>query len=247
MNKPVSVGLSQRLQLDWLERTAQLQLSSAPQSEIRDELDLLLGKHLSVGTTSKAQTNRRKAINNLMRIWVSVPSDLEPLRDEGLRHLQTLPSDQHLPIHWGMAMVAYPFFQLMAETVGRLINLQGSVAASQVYRRIYEQRGERSTVSRAARRVLRTFIDWQVLKDTPEKGVYHPTLRQPIENDSLALWLIEAALRASDASSSPLKIITQTPALFPFNVEPMVAGKLSPNSRLEISRQGLDGKVVILK
>lgn len=73
MKKPVSVGLSQRLQLDWLERTAQLQLSSASQSEIRDELDMLLGKYISVGTTSKTQTNRRKAINNLMRIWVSVP------------------------------------------------------------------------------------------------------------------------------------------------------------------------------
>ena len=144
-------------------------------------------------------------------------------------------------------MVAYPFFQLIAETVGRLINLQGSVAASQVYRRIYEQLGERSTVSRAARRVVRTFIDWNALKDTPEKGVYHPTLLQPIENDSLALWLIETALRASNASSSPLKIIAQTPALFPFNIRPIVAGKLSPNSRLEISRQGLDDKVVILK
>lgn len=247
MNKPVSVGLSQRLQLDWLERTAQLQLSHAPQSEIRDELDLLLRKHLSVGTTSKAQTNRRKAINNLMRIWVSVPSDLEPLRDEGLRHLQSLPPDQHLPIHWGMTMVAYPFFQLMAETVGRLINLQGSVAASQVYRRIYEQLGERSTVSRAARRVLRAFIDWQVLQDTPEKGVYCPVSSHPIEDSQVSLWLIEASLRASDASSSPLNIIVQAPTLFPFNVQPTVVGKLSSDSRIEISRQGLDSNIVVLK
>lgn len=247
MNKPVLVGLSQRLQLDWLERTAQLQLSSAPQSEIRGELDLLLGKHLSVGTTSKAQTNRRKAINNLMRIWVSVPSDLEPLRDEGLRHLQTLTCDQHLPIHWGMTMVAYPFFQLMAETVGRLINVQGSVAASQVYRRIYEQLGERSTVSRAARRVLRTFIDWRVIKDTPEKGVYCPVSPYPIADSHVSLWLIETSLRASGASSCPLNSIVQTPALFPFNVKLAILGKLSSNSRLEVSRQGLDSNIVTLK
>lgn len=135
----------------------------------------------------------------------------------------------------------------MAETVGRLISLQGSVAASQVYRRIYEQMGERSTVSRAARRILRTFIDWQVLKDTLEKGVYQPSSPYPIADSQVSLWLIEASLRASDASSSPLNIIVQTPALFPFKVEPTLVGKLYPNSRLEISRQGLDSNVVVLK
>jgi hypothetical protein len=75
--------LSQRLQLDWLERTASLQHSGASPAEIRNELDLLLKDKLSVGTTSKKQTNRRKAINNLMKIWVSVPPNLEPLKDFG--------------------------------------------------------------------------------------------------------------------------------------------------------------------
>ncbi|TVP71523.1 MAG: hypothetical protein EA342_00240, partial [Leptolyngbya sp. LCM1.Bin17] len=91
------------------------------------------------------------------------------------------------------------------------------------------------------------FIDWQVLKDTPEKGVYHPVSSHPIVDSQVSLWLIEASLRASDASSSPLNIIVQTPALFPFNVKSTIVGKLSPNSRLEISRQGLDSNVVVLK
>jgi hypothetical protein len=247
MKNLVSVGLSQRLQLDWLERTASLQHSGASPAEIRNELDLLLKDKLSVGTTSTKQTNRRKAINNLMKIWVSVPLSLEPLRDEGLEHLQALPVDKHLPLHWGMTMAVYPFFQVIAETVGRLLNLQDTIAAAQVYRRVQEQLGERSTVSRASRRILRSFIDWQVLEDTKEKGVYQATQPQPIEDGKLALWLIEAALIAADASSSPLKIIAQSPALFPFNVEPTTVGSIVTESRLEISRQGLDDKVVVLK
>jgi len=44
--------------------------------------------------------------------------------------------------------------------------------AAQAQRRIKEQLGEREAVSRAARRVLRCFVDWGVLQDTSEKGVY---------------------------------------------------------------------------
>lgn len=247
MKNSVSVGLSQRLQLDWLERTATLQLNGTSPAEIRDELNLLLKDKLSVGTTSTKQTNRRKTINNLMKIWVSVPPSLEPLRDEGLEHLQALPVNKHLPLHWGMTMAVYPFFQVIAETIGRLLNLQETIAAAQIYRRVQEQLGERSTVSRASRRILRSFIDWQVLEDTKEKGIYRATKPQSIVDEKLALWLIEAALIAADASSSPLKIIAQSPALFPFNVEPVTVSNVATESRLEISRMGLDDKVVILK
>ena len=69
-----------------------------------------------------------------------------------------------------MALAAYPFWGAVAAQTGRLLRLQGTVAAAQVQRRIKEGYGERDTVSRAARRVLRSFIDWRVLTDTATKG-----------------------------------------------------------------------------
>lgn len=246
MTVKVTVGLSQRLQLDWLERTAMLAASGADTSEIRQELDLFLGDKLSVGTTSTGQTNRSKAISNLMKIWVSVPKSLVSFRNEGLLHLQRLPTKAHLPLHWGMTMAVYPFFYTVTEHTGRLLKLQGTVAAAQVYRRMQEKLGERSTVARATRRVLRSIHDWDVLEDTSEKGIYRAKPVSIIEDTKLGLWLIEAVLLASKAHSSPLRVASQTPALFPFSIQPACFERIN-QPRLEITQQGLDEKVVILR
>lgn len=243
MSQRVQVGFSQRIQLDWLEFTAGLLLAGSTRGEIFAALDDFLQDKLSVGSNTK-YTNRRKAISILLRIWVSVPESLEPLRNEGLEHLRRLPTHEHLPVHWGMTMAVYPFFGVVAETVGRLLRLQGSIAAASAQRRIREQLGERETVSRATRRVLRCFVDWGVLQDTREKGVYQTAALRLVEDKKLAAWLIEAALVASNSDSGSLKAFAQTPALFPFAIGQINLADLEANERLEVFRQGLDENMV---
>ena len=46
-------------------------------------------------------------------------------------------------VHWCMCMAVYPFFSKVAEATGRLLRLQGTVAAAQVQLRVREQLGER--------------------------------------------------------------------------------------------------------
>ena len=135
MSRRVQVGFSQRIQLEWLEQTTGLLLAGSTRSEIQTALDDLLKDKLSVGNNAKS-TNRQKALSILLRIWVSVPKNLEPLRNEGLEHLRRLPVEEHLSVHWGMTMAVYPFFGQVAETIGRLLRLQGSFAAAQAQRRI---------------------------------------------------------------------------------------------------------------
>ena len=200
---------------------------------------------LSIGSKAKS-TNRAKAISILLKIWVSVPENLEPLRNEGLEHLRKLPINEHLPVHWGMTMAVYPFFGVVAETVGRLLRLQGSCTAAQAQRRIKEHLGERETVSRAARRVLRCFVDWGVLEDTGEKGVYQAAPVQLVKDKQLAAWLIEAAMVASGSNSGALKAIAQSPALFPFAFSVSITD-LAGNDRLELFRQGLDEDMIMLQ
>lgn len=247
MMRSNAVGLSLRLQLDWLEHTAMLQLNGASEDEIRDELHRLFQDTVLVGVSSSKHSSHRKVICNLMKIWVTVPSHLETFRDEGLQYLQKLPLEQHLPIHWGMTTAVYPFFQLLTETVGRLLNLQDTITSAQVCRRVQEQIGDRSTVARATQRGLRTLINWKVLQDTKEKGVYKATSACTVNDGSVTLWLIEAALIASEVSSIPLRFITKTPSLFPFQLDPLALERYIPQSRLEVSRQGLDDKVVALR
>ncbi len=246
MSRRVQVGFSQRIQLDWLEYTSRLLLSGSKQGEIKTALDDFLQDKLSVGSKTKS-TNRRNAISILLKIWVSVPEKLEPLRNEGLEHLRRLPLNEHLPVHWGMTMAVYPFFGVVAETVGRLLRLQGSIAAASAQKRIREKLGERETVSRATRRVLRCFVDWGVLQDTKVKGVYQAAPVRLVEDKKLAAWLIEAALVASDSDTAALKVLAQTPALFPFAVSQLNLTALAASERLELFRQGLDENMVILR
>lgn len=134
----------------------------------------------------------------------------------------------------------------VAEAVGRLLRLQGSCVAVQVQRRVREQLGERETVARAARRVLRCFIDWGMLQETKAKGVYQAASVRSVTDKKLAAWLVESMLRASDSAAILLKAIAQSPALFPFVVGALSTHDLEGHNRLEWFRQGLDEEMVML-
>lgn len=213
MNRDIQIGFSQRIQLEWLEQTAQLFLSGNTKKQIETTLQDILKDRLSIGGNAKRGT-REKAITILMKTWVTVPKYLEYFRNDALELLKRLPKNSRLPIHWGMSMSVYPFFGVVAETVGRLFRLQSTAMASQIQRRIREELGERETVARAARRILRSFVDWGVLQDTDKKGIYRAAPRQLAKDKRLISWLIEAALVSNGSNSLPLNGILERPVFF---------------------------------
>lgn len=245
MNREAGIGFSQRVQIEWLDLTAHLYLAGHPKKTIEDTLQAYLSERLSVGSNARSG-NRALTIGILVRTWVVPPKRVELLRDEGLQLLQLLPSSESLILHWGMAMAVYPFFQVVAETVGRLHRLQGTIAASQIQRRMQEQYGERSTVERATRRILRSFFDWGVLQDTSEKGIYRITPSRIVNDVDLVGWLVEASLLAKKSGSGTFQSLTHHPALFPFETQLTNIRMLEKRSRLEVFRQGVDEEVIML-
>lgn len=168
-------------------------------------------------------------------------------RNDGLKILRTLPNRGHLPVHWGMSMAVYPFFGAVAETVGRLLKLQETISAAQVQRRVREQLGQRETVARAARRTLRCLIDWEVLKDTEQKGVYRAAPKLELPATQLKSWLIEGLLISKESSALPLKGIMDMPALFPFRSNGITPREIESNRRLRLFRHGLHEDMVMLR
>lgn len=246
MNGNKEVGFSQRIQLEWLERTAELALAGKSREEILNELQELLRNRLSVGGKS-LRGNREKAITILLKTWVTVPKKLEPFRNDGFEHLKRLPLNDHLPMHWGMIMVIYPFFATVAETVGRLLRLQSSCTTTQVLRRVLEHYGERETVDRAARRILRCLVDWGVLQDINGKGVYQPSSIRRLQDERLVVWLIEAVLLSTNSDSMLFSNLVRSPSLFPFAFESMNILSLENNNRLQTFPQAIDENVVMLR
>jgi len=276
------IGFSQRVRLEWLERTANLVLAGNDEASIYNALQELLEDKLSVGRSvdeSSVQRlaskedearvthdarrmtprriyrgNREKVITILMKIWVRPPRDLHPLQREGLKLLSHLPREDHIAVHWGMAMAVYPFWGAVAAHLGRLLRLQGTVHHAQVRRRVMEQYGQRPTVKDAVRRVLRSMVDWGVLKDAKTHdagradGTYVPGLSLTVAQVELIAWLAEAFLHAHPNGSVALRTVLDATSLFPFRLKPISAAHLvAVSGRLDVLRHGLDQDLIMLR
>lgn len=241
------IGFSQRVRLEWFKQTANLVLAGNSRAAVTDVLRELLKDRVSVSSQAE-RGNREKIITILLKTLVAVPRELEPLRDEGFGLLRRIPERDHLAVYWGMVSAVYPFWSSVAVQVGRLLRLQGAVAAVHVQRRVRELYGERETVSRAARRVLRSYLDWGVLRDSGTKGVYQPEAPLTIADPHLTAWLVEAAFRSSGDTVAPLKDVLNSASLFPFQVKPVTAANIvAASGRLDVCRHGLDDDLLILR
>jgi hypothetical protein len=241
------IGFSQRVRLEWLERTANLVLAGNDKADVNDALQEILKDKVSIGGQAE-RGNREKIITILLKIWLTTPAELDSLRASGLELLARVPRRDRIVIHWGMVMAVYPFWADVATQVGRLLRLQGSAAAAHVQRRLREQYGERETVSPAARRILRSFLDWGVLQESGEKGTYSAGLSLAVDDSRLIAWLIEASLHSRANGSAPLKDLIDSPNLFPFQLARMSAEHLASLSpRLDTLRHGLDDDLVMLR
>ncbi len=244
--RKAQIGLSQRIRLEWFEQTTNLILAGNDKVTINDSLQSLLQDKVSIGGNS-VRGNREKIITILLKTWYTAPRELEKLRGEGLEIIQGLPHKDRIAVHWGMTLATYPFWGAIAAHTGRLLRLQGIAATAHVQRRVKESYGERETASRAARRVLRSFIDWGVLKETNERGVYSQGNQYQVEDPRLITWMVEASLHARVNGSAAIKDLLDSPSIFPFHLAHISGEHLASLSpRLNILRHGLDNDLVML-
>lgn len=244
-NRFTQIGIDRLVRLLWLEKVSNLSLAGNDPATIKCTLQVdLQGEFRSIPTTLRGSLD--KTITILRRVWCKVPVELESLRVEGLELLNNVPKRDQLVIHWGMVMAVYPFWYSVATQTNRLLRLQGTAAMAHIQRRIRDQYGERETVSRAVRFVLRSYLDWGVLQKTGTKGIYSPGMTFAIEDPRLIAWLAEATLHARAKGSVPLKDLIDHPGLFPFQIKAVNAESIAAvSSRLDILRHGLDDNLVM--
>lgn len=215
MTHSSKIGFNRRVELEWVEYTANLVLAGLDKDAIHRELNSMLSTKLSIGSEA-VRGSREKTITILTRIWADVSVPLKPMRDAGLTYLRTVRAEERLPVHWGMTVTAYPFWGVVADMVGRLLRLQESVGIAQVQRRVTEKLGERETVLRSTRYVIHAFVDWGILEKANETGMYCQGKTWLISDLVLLAFVIEAQLRSLGKSSARLDTVLQSPALFPF-------------------------------
>jgi hypothetical protein len=238
------IGYNRQVRLEWLDYTASLMVAGETQQHIKESLEDYLKDQLSVGSNA-VRGSRGKTISILLSIWVTVPKHLVELRDEALGLMKRLSAGEHLALHWGMTMTAYPFFGVVAETAGRMLNLQGSVATIMLKSRMREIYGQREFAVRSTRYALYSFSEWGVLQENEERGIYRFTGIKGIKDQQLQEWMIKAVLISEGKNMAPLNTVIRSPKLFPFKFEEPFLPR--NGSGLEYFRQGLDEEMVFIK
>ena len=243
MSRRSAIGFDRRVDLDWLDAAAAQVAAGRSAGEVRVYLWNLLDGVLE-GNTSRSA--RHKTLTVLSHVWADVPSNARGLRDRAAGALVDAAPNERIALHWAMMLGTYPVFTDTATAVGRLLVLQGSFSLAHLTRRLVDGWGERSTVVRAAQRIVRSMVQWGVLVDTGTRGVYERSTQPKQVRPEIGTVLVEALLVDAEESSLPIDQLVGHAALFPFALN-VSADDLRRAPQFEMHRQGLDVDVVGLR
>jgi hypothetical protein len=236
MSRTDNIGLDRPIDIEWLDSFASLVASKKDSKRVRSLMFELLEGKVSGG--DRTGTACYKTVLVLTKTWLNVKPEVTDMRDRAALLLPNLSPSERIALHWAMLIAGYPFFYDLVANVGRLISLQGDFSLVQITRRMCETWGDRSTMTRATQRVVRSMVQWGVLEDTGKKGIYVQAQKSITVGDELAKLLIEGLLIQQQKSIAVSQAITH-PSFFPFDLSCRV-NTLRHSSQFEVHRQGLD-------
>ena len=242
------IGIKQVVRIEWYDLALNCLLNGQSSSSIRKYLDeTIRERRQSGGFGDRGEQTYTKAVTQIMKCWILPDREVIPFRNALLDYARQHPGGNRLALHWAITMAAYPFWYKMAFQVGRLLNLQDSITQNQIRQRCFETLGQRSTVERSARRVIRSFVAWGALKDSEAKGCYEKAALAGIVDKNLAILMLESALLAIPEGKSALGLLRNNPAFFPFQLPVMTGDFVAQrNDRIDVVRCGLDDELIKL-
>jgi hypothetical protein len=247
MNFDTSIGIKQVIRYEWMKYTVDLLTSGLKKEDIRKELENYLSERKGNGKTgNRAGYTMTLAVTLLMNIWVTPKPELISFRD---RLLKMIKIKEIEPVcHWAMVSSVYPFWFNMSYIFGSLFLLQDQIKKSQIMSRVYEIFGERNTIERCSRYVIRSFVAWDIIKDKEKTGYYEKRKIIKISDISLASLLIETMLNAVPEKRIPLASIISCPSFFNFEFPSMNGSQITKvNQNLEFEQFSLNEEFVKLR
>jgi hypothetical protein len=192
-----------------------------------------------VGERIGSNTNRRKAIDILLNIWVGTREIDAELRDEAVArfHVSTEVGDR-LWLHYGLTLLYYSLFRDVAAVVGQISRHGDHVTSAAARNKLVLQRGQLGSLELAVNRVVFSLRDWGLLEKTETRNAYAATVAAlPASTTELEVWLLACALRVHPAKAVPFADLVHLSELFPFQLTVGV-DDLRSDERFVVHREG---------
>jgi hypothetical protein len=205
------VGFLQYVKKDWLDATVAFYQNNQKIEEIKANLDELI----KIEVPKKEE--RRKTIDVLTRTWIRIPKKYDSLRLDALNFYDDLDPDERIILHWGMLLLAYPFFRDIVYSTGFLLKLQNNFTSTQLRNRLVSNWGHRTTIIRAIDRIIQSLKDWNIL--IIDGKLLKPNSKLKIKNELLCLWFLECVYRTEGVESMLLDKLVSLQTMFPFELK----------------------------
>ena len=229
------VGFDQKVLLHHLDFTA-TQSRKYSRKEMYTILDGYLRNDIA------GAKSRKNVITMLMKIWYLVDEEMIDVRDQILHSFSDLTKEERLLCHWGMTMVAYPFFKDVVLEFGRLFQLQEEISSQSIGKRMKAAYGDRRRVEVATSAVLGSMRAWRVIIPSEKRSYKQNELIQ-IRNTKMQSFLIQVLLKLTQQNSLYMNQIQNHPLVFPFDIDYNML-ELRENTELSFYHQGLNDLVV---
>ena len=232
-----AVGFDQKITVSQLDTVVSLYQSDMKKEEFYKILNQALLEEI------KGEKSRKNVITILMKIWVLVEPDHRWLRDAALKLYLDATKEERLALHWGMVLLAYPFFRECTENIGRQFRLNGNATSQKILARIKSIYGDRRRVEVSLSAVLSTLRSFQVI-DEEKKTVLCAHEPVFIMNEAIGTWLGAVSLYSQDKAAIPLNARNDS-SIFPFDYQPSAVKYRELG--LPLVTQGLDSVYVCRK
>lgn len=234
-----AVGFDQKVLLHQLDFMAR----EIPRSETRQQLYEKADEFLTADIAGyKSRMNARTI---LFKIWYLVDDDHKHLQQEALRLMDEVTQKERIVIHWGMTMLAYPFFKDLINEMGILFKLQQEVSSDQISRKIKALYGDRRRVEVSISASLTSLRAWGVIATKKRNMQEIMKEKISIHSNALKQWIAEVLIHVLDVDALPIEYYRNNSLLFPFNLN--LSTDDLDKQRFNIIRQGVDMRMVGLQ
>ena len=202
------IGMSRNINLEWLNKVADLYITGKAEDEIKDELNEYLSFEI------KSPTNLRKTREILMNIWARDRNDMEKFKDIAVLLFKSNKKENILLAHWCLMLLAYPVFADICSTIGKMDRKMFDISNKDIKNKMFDLWGERSTLFHSIDKNIRTLKDIDVLCSLHRNQ--YGINRYKIESKEGLIFITDTLLCLKEKLYMSTEELNNSPEMFPF-------------------------------